>query len=261
MLVARDPEPLAPRFPQLLVEVVLLEQGDGRVDVLDPGALEEVHLLGERRLDHLGRARDDRARGAVHGVADERREVRDAGEEDVVERTGASVLMLVEDQIVDVSLVAFTGVARVNRAVFPTLGEHFLAGGIAPDHVLAREPDRLEVSPPDRPRRVHVEDSRQAELDLRAPLGRLGRGPLEAADLLAPLDSPEKAALDLDRANLGTRRRHVLGLVEVFEGELGLELEDVGIDLAPLAPVGLLDLERLFAFDGALFAAEPGDIA
>ncbi len=67
-----------------------------------PRVGEEVDLLRERRLHHVGRAGDDRAARVVHRVGDEVGHVREDREEDVLERLLLGVL--VEEQVVDVRL-------------------------------------------------------------------------------------------------------------------------------------------------------------
>ena len=117
-----DAETLAPHLEHLAREVVRLRERDGAVDVLDPAGREEVHFLRERRADHFGRAGDDRARRVVHRVDHEGRHVRDAREEDVVER----VARLVKQQIVDVRLAHLRGIARIDRPVLAAFGPELL---------------------------------------------------------------------------------------------------------------------------------------
>ncbi len=86
VLVLGDAEQRARSLEHLPLEQRRLGEGHRRVEVADPALGEEVDLLGERRLHDLGRARHDRARRRVHDLVQDRRHVRDAGEEDVVER-------------------------------------------------------------------------------------------------------------------------------------------------------------------------------
>ena len=86
-------------------------------------AKKSVSFVNAARID-LRRARDDRAARRVHLVHDERRDVRDRREEDVVERL---LLVVLEQQVVDVRLADLARVARIDRAVLAAGLPHLLA--------------------------------------------------------------------------------------------------------------------------------------
>ena len=108
-----------------------------------PRVREEVDLLRERRLHHVGHAGDDRAARLVHHALAEARHVREDREEDVVELLLVGVV--VEEQVVDVRLRHLRREARIDRAVLAALDPHLLGGLVAEDDVLLRDAERLEV--------------------------------------------------------------------------------------------------------------------
>jgi hypothetical protein len=65
-LVLGDAEPRAPGVEHAARREVGLAEGERRVEVLDAALREEVDLLGERGLHHLGTAGHDRAARLVH---------------------------------------------------------------------------------------------------------------------------------------------------------------------------------------------------
>ena len=118
-----DAQPLAPGLEHLPLEVGRLGQVECGVDVGCSTLVEEVDLLGEGGLDDVGCAGDDRARRGVHRPFDERGDVGQRGEEDVVER-----LPLLEEQMVDMSLHHLRGIAGVDGAVLGAGLEELLRG-------------------------------------------------------------------------------------------------------------------------------------
>jgi hypothetical protein len=93
-----------------------------------PRVREEVDLLRERGLHHVGHAGHDGAARLVHHVLAEARHVREDGEEDVLERLLRSAV-LVEQQVVDVRLRDLRREARIDRAVFAALDPHLFVVG------------------------------------------------------------------------------------------------------------------------------------
>ena len=116
---------------------------------------------------------------------------------------------MIEEQIVDVRLGHLARKARVDRSVLSSVDPQLFGGLVAEDHVGLRDAERLEVGAKERPGRVEVEHSRDADSNPAPRLPRLRRRPPEGA-LDGDAAQAEEAAPNLDvvdrRALFGHRR-------------------------------------------------------
>ncbi len=173
----------------------------------------------------FGAPGDDRAARRVHHAGHERRHVRDAREEDVVELL---LRALLEDQVVDVRLRDLRRIARVDRAVARSLGPHLLRGVVAEHDVGVADAERLEVGPPDRRRRVDVQHARDADADLLSAARRPRRssaGPAGGSAFSATSPSSVfcTSTSSISVPSVGNRLRRV----EVTEGQPRLVVDEV----------------------------------
>ncbi len=257
-LVLGDSEPRTPGLEHLPGKIVRLLERHRVVHILDAGTGEEVDLLGERRPHDLRGAGHDRATGRVLRPGHERRHVRDAWEEDVVE---LPLDVLLEDQIVDVGLCDLGRIARVDRPVARTLSPHLFRRGVAEDDVRVGETQRLEVCAPDRRGGIQVEHTRDADANVLPSRDRTGIRAMDNPPNGFLSDPSEKRLLHLDVRDHRALRRNRLRRVEVPKGQPRLVVDKVGIArLEGLAPA-FEHSQRLDGFDRPFFAAEARDVA
>src|SRR5262245_32041824 len=98
----------------------------------------------------------------------------------------------------NVRLADLARVARVDRAVLAAGLPHLLAGLVAEHDVARVDADRLEVRPPERARRVEVQDARDADADIAALLPDFLRRALKRPLDRLVADRAEQRALDDD---------------------------------------------------------------
>ena len=170
VLLPGKPEDIA----ELVIHLLGQQRGPGGVyesvekeDIVLP---EDVPFLDKSRLDGLRRADDGRAGAVVLHELKVARQVVDHGTEDDVERLFFVVYI---EQIVYVRDAYFGGKAGVDGAALCAFLVKRLAGVVGVDQVFRRDAQRLEVGAEDGPNRVHVQDARDADAQLLAPLHQL----------------------------------------------------------------------------------------